>query len=481
MPSATSAEITEPAPAGDQPGLPLRLLLKQAGLSPEKFARRLSRLAADQGVAGPLDAKTPYKWLRGSVPRHPWPELAACELTARLGTRVTAADLGWASDRVAGQPFLPAGAGLEDLPWTVPGALTALGLATGHAGLDGLFLPASGTALATPALDWLTAGPAGDPARAEGQSAGIELAGDLEHITARLRRMDARHGGGLVLPLAQDCARYLTGILRGCSYPAAAGLRLYAAAAELHGLAGWLSWDAGRPALAHRHWLAGLRAAHAAADPAAGAGILAGMSAQASAAGQPGPALHLARAAHRGHPHPAPRLAALVSFAAAHAHAAAGDAAACRAAIAAARQALAAASPDTPGTGPAAWLDPAAASALAGTAYLSLKDYERARRSLNAALQGLDPAARARDTALAHALLALAHAGLAKPEAACQSAAQALTILTQAAGSGRCASYLRQLCEALRPYHRSHPAVTALTAQVQALPWPAPAPHLRQR
>jgi tetratricopeptide (TPR) repeat protein len=468
MAVSTSAEIPEPVTGDHSPGVALRAYLQRADLSPEQFARRLSRLAAEQGLNRRLSDKTPYKWLRGSIPRQPWPALAVHELSSRLGTRLTAADLGWSEPGSAGPELLLADAGL-DHPWTPDGALTALGRVSDlQAGMDRRFLPMRGTALTKLALDWLTADPAGDPARTEGRRVGVEQADDIEHITARLRRMDARHGGGLVLPLAQDYARNVTGILRRYSYPVSAGVRLWAAAADLHGLAGWLCHDTSRPALAQRHWIAGLRAAHAAGDRAVGAGILASLSVQASAAGQPAPALDLARAAQRGHPVASPRLSAVISFAAAHAHAAAGDASACHAAINAARQALAAANADVPEPAGAAWLDDAAASAQAGIACLYLREYDQAQKCLTAALRDFDPVARARDTAVTRARLGLGYASQHQPERACRSAAQAISTLTQAVDSPRCLGYLRDLREALRP-HRRHPAVADLTSQTDVL------------
>lgn len=245
-------------------------------------------------------------------------------------------------------------------------------------------------------------------------------------------------------------------------------MRLWEAAAELCSLIGWSWHDGNCPALAQRYWIAALRAAHAAGHRAAGANVLAGLSVQASAAGQPSPAIYLARAAQRGHPGAGPRLAAVISLAAAHAYAAAGDATACHDAINTAREALATTEPDTPESPATAWLDTAAAHAQAGTACLYLRDYEQAQKWLTAALRDLDPVARARDIAVTHARLALAYAGLRNPERACQSATQAVSILTQAVDSNRCTSYLRELREALRPYRR-RPAVAALTERVGTL------------
>ena len=72
----------------------LRSLLQQADLTPETLAQRLNTLARELGLSRQMDQKTPYKWLRGSEPRHPWPALTAHILSARLGTPITTQDLG---------------------------------------------------------------------------------------------------------------------------------------------------------------------------------------------------------------------------------------------------------------------------------------------------------------------------------------------------------------------------------------------------
>jgi tetratricopeptide (TPR) repeat protein len=463
---AGSPEVPEPASTDSRPGPALRALLMRANLTPEELARELSQLAAGLGLDRRLDPKTPYKWFRGAVPRHPWPALTAHLLANRLGTAVSIEDLGWSASGPAGLSFLPADTDLA-LPWTVEGAVIAASRVSDLRNPDRAFLPVSGTALIAAALQWLTSPPAGDPARVVGRHVGLEEAADFADITARLRQMHDRHGSGLVLPQAQSHARLLAGILRDSSYTADSGLQLHAASAELHRLTGCLHHDSEHPALAQRYWLAGLHAAHAASDRAVGANILAGMSRQASAAGQPAQAIQLARAAQHGHPGASPHAAAIISFAVAQAHASAGDATACEEAIGAARELLANASPGIPVPDWADWLDDAAASAQAGTAYLYLRDWANAQDCLTAALRGLDPA-RARETAAARAQLALSYAGHGDPERACDAAAEAVTILTTSVDSARCVGYLRQLNEALRPYG-SHPAVAAHASQAEAL------------
>lgn len=146
-------------------------------------------------------------------------------LTNRLGTAVSIKDLGWNTSGAGGLRYLPADMDLA-LPWTVHGAITAADRVSDQASLDDAFLPMSGTALITPALEWLTAAPAGDPARTVGRFVGMDEAADIADITARLRQMGDRHGSGLVLPQAQSLTRFLAGILRGNSCTADVATRL---------------------------------------------------------------------------------------------------------------------------------------------------------------------------------------------------------------------------------------------------------------
>src|SRR5579863_3323794 len=124
MPDQSAAGPDRMQAASTVPGGGLRSLLQRADLSPEGLARQLNVLAREAGVSRQVDAKTPYKWLRGSVPRHPWPALTAHVLSGRLGTTIAAGDLGWDSSP-AGPGCQPADNGLA-LPWTVQDARTAV-------------------------------------------------------------------------------------------------------------------------------------------------------------------------------------------------------------------------------------------------------------------------------------------------------------------------------------------------------------------
>lgn len=92
-----------------------------ARLTPEQFARRLSQYAARLGLDKRVNDKTPYKWCRGSVPRHPWPALTAHLLTDLLGSAISIEDLGWNTVGTADLTCLSADGGLPcPGPWTAP-------------------------------------------------------------------------------------------------------------------------------------------------------------------------------------------------------------------------------------------------------------------------------------------------------------------------------------------------------------------------
>ncbi len=90
-------------------------------------------------------------------------------------------------------------------------------------------------------------------------------------MITELRHMDDISGGGVVFALAQQGFRWVARLLDQASYDEKTGRQLHRTLAELGQLTGHAARDAGQPALAQRYWIAALRAAHTAADPALGA------------------------------------------------------------------------------------------------------------------------------------------------------------------------------------------------------------------
>ena len=122
----------------------------------------------------------------------------------------------------------------------------------------------------------------------------------LEERLPALRRMDAALGGHSIRQVADAEMRLVADLLNHSACPEWLEQRMFAVAAELGRIAGWASFDSGFEAAAERYWVAALRAAHLAGDPALGANILKSMSLQAMDAGRPADALAIAAAAHEG-------------------------------------------------------------------------------------------------------------------------------------------------------------------------------------
>jgi tetratricopeptide (TPR) repeat protein len=131
--------------------------------------------------------------------------------------------------------------------------------------------------------------------------------------------MTTRHLEDIVVPLLRDAA-----------YSDDVGRQLYAAAAELAHLAGWMAYDIERHAQARKYLDQALRLAMTARDDGFSAEILAGMSHQAVHLDQPNEAIDLARAAQATAAKTGlPALVAEAHVMEAHGHARRGDIRSC--------------------------------------------------------------------------------------------------------------------------------------------------------
>jgi tetratricopeptide (TPR) repeat protein len=430
----------------------LRVLLHRAALSPERFAHQLNGRAVQMGLTARLDRKTPYKWLRGSSPRDPWPWLAATIFSEHLGTEITPEDIGWPTGR-AGVIVVGANSGL-DMPWTGAGSIgAAIEIAEANMLDRRIFLQITGATLTQPALQWLIAQPANDVASTIGRRVNDAHVDSIEAITGQLQRMDDQFGGGAVLDLAKSQLRFVVDLLRNRSYSSAVGTRLHGAAAELLRLGGWLSHDAGQDAQAQRFWLAALRGAHAAGDRALGANILGFMANQAKHLDLNSEAIHLAEAARQGYSGASPRVSAILSLRVAESHANIGDTTQCRAGIDAAYDSLRNTSSDSGDPAWSYWLDEAQVNGQAGYCYTRLGDWSRAQSHLTTALR-LQGDSYRREGALRRGLLAITYASQGDPEHACEVANTAVDMLADDVDSPRCLGRVRQVQTMLHPYRK---------------------------
>jgi tetratricopeptide (TPR) repeat protein len=122
--------------------------------------------------------------------------------------------------------------------------------------------------------------------------------GAVRDLSRTLRRLDNQFGGGYAYSMTtRHLEDVIVPLLRDSTYTDDVGRELYAAAAELAHLAGWMAYDIERRGQARKYLDEALRLAMTAGDDAFSAEILAGMSHQAVHLDQPNEAIDLARAA----------------------------------------------------------------------------------------------------------------------------------------------------------------------------------------
>src|SRR6266511_1305102 len=198
-----------------------------------------------------------------------------------------------------------------------------------------------GVSLATPALNPDQAG----ELVASLESRQITHAGvaALRAVVTAYRRLDDEIGSATLRPLVQHNVQIVKGLQTRSEDVGAA---LSTVAAELHQLAGWLSFDTGDYDAASGHYRAGLRAAEHAGNDAMAAHVLGWMSYLASTTTHPHEGIRIADAAlQRAAKTPSRRLRASLARMKAHAHARAGEARGCEQALGPAATDLAAAAP----------------------------------------------------------------------------------------------------------------------------------------
>jgi tetratricopeptide (TPR) repeat protein len=426
------------------------------------FARQVNRIAAGRySLVLRYDGASVYWWLRGRCPEQPAPELIAELLTARLGRVVQAGDLGFAA--------LAADADAQALlfPTTVPAAIeTAAGLwhrlggTSSSPALPNSSAPFVANAAEQAGWRWHFDPPDISVARTAGRPVDAMDVEMLRLCAEQFLELDRRYGGGHGRAFLGDfLTRDVAPLLRG-RYPDAVGRELFAAAAELTGMAAFMSYDIGDHGAAQRAYIQALRLSKAAGDRLHGAHILANLATQAIFLGLPGEAVRLVRAAVDGAGRrPCATVTARLHATAANAHALAGDRQGFAKAIAHAQRAL-----DRADTAPA-WARYFSSAHLAGTAMRSLLDLGRPGQALCYQQQALDLGpANTRTRTLHIALTATAHARAGHIDQAALLAVQALQ-LARRIRSRRVSTRITLLADVLIA-HRPVPEVSVFLDQL---------------
>jgi tetratricopeptide (TPR) repeat protein len=211
-------------------------------------------------------------------------------------------------------------------PWTPAGTLDALDQLEGP-DMDRRAALLAGGLVAAALTQWAATTPTRALTAHKGQQhvtpRTITL---IEQRLATLRLLDDEDGSARTYRLARADRSEITQLLRTATYGQADGRRLFAAAAEASRLCGWTAFDNGAAAEAERHYLAGIRAASSAGDPALQANILSFWAMARYSQGDTSSALALTDAAlEQAVPTGSARMVAMVHARASRAHATAGD------------------------------------------------------------------------------------------------------------------------------------------------------------
>ncbi|GAA1912353.1 hypothetical protein GCM10009753_50320 [Streptantibioticus ferralitis] len=409
-----------------QPNERLQTLIQEAGVSNAGLARRVNLCGAEYGLDLRYDKTSVGRWLRGQQPRGRVPTIIAEALGRKLARKVSIEEIGMGSGK---NPASEVGLHFAS---TVPGTVDQvcelwLNDASGSNFLTGATLPVS--ALVEPSRDWLITDPDPMVARSGGLRVGASDVTAVRSATQAMVDLDHRFGSGHVRPIVVHYLNSVVSPLLAGSYPEATGRQLFAAAARLTELAGYMAVDTGRPGLAQRYYIQALRLAQAAGDRGYGGYVLAaGMSHLAASLGNPREIAQLARVAQEGaRGHVTPTCQAMFYAAEARGHALLGDARACGVMAGKAVESLERGHPeDDP-----EWIAHFGAAYLADElahCHRDLEQPEPAVRRAEEALAG-HPDTRVRRRVIDILLLAAVQVATREVEQACHTATQAVELL----------------------------------------------------
>ena len=437
-----------------QPNDRLGALIREASCSHAGLARRVNLVGAEHGLDLRYDKTSVARWLRGQQPRGKAPEAIAEALGRKLGRTVSVDDIGMARGNGSG-----ASAGLHfagSLPAAVEAACELWRGDVGQRDFLGSRAVAA-SALVEPSRDWLISIPDQRVAHSGNQRIGTADVAAVEATTEALSELDHRFGGGNLRPVVVHYLDSVVSELLAGSYRESTGRRLFAAAARLTELAGYMAVDTGQPGLAQRYYIQALRLAQAAGDRAYGGYVLAAsMSHLAGELGSPREITQLSRAAQEGAKGlVTPRTSAMFHAAEARGHAAVGDSHACQLAAGRALTALERAASATDAGDDPPWIVHFDTAYLADELAHCHRDLGQPGPAVRRAEEALALLPEGRTRRRAIDLFVLAEARLQQGELgdACETAVRAVRLLA-GLRSGRGQEYLDTFQTRLTPHSR---------------------------
>ncbi|MFE7409555.1 transcriptional regulator [Streptomyces laurentii] len=255
---------------------PLTYVREGMGWGKAEFARRMCERGAELGVPLATNRTTVWKWEQGQAPDADAQRVLADLLGVPESHVRSAAWPGW----------LPAWESAALVaPWTPDGTVKVFAdlIRSGH--MDRRrFLSITGVALTGVAANWAAA-PGAFASALDGDRVTDAMVATIEARVDTLRTLDDQMGGARLLDQATSDLALIAGLLDHGRYTDPVEHRLYATAARVSYLAGWMAYDKGLHSLSQRYYVGALRSAHSAKDDGFGAFILAEMGVHVSDSG----------------------------------------------------------------------------------------------------------------------------------------------------------------------------------------------------
>ncbi|MFJ8404947.1 Tat pathway signal protein [Streptomyces microflavus] len=432
----------------------LAALIREAAWSQEQTAAHFVRVAAETGATELLNTRRSHisMWILGTRPTGQAPAILCETLSRRLQRRIALAEAGLAS--------------AEDDPTVVPEWSTNYTLAVltdlGRSDLDSdrrqlLSRTAySLTGLGLPEHAWWDDAPGQSRERASttGRRVGGTEVEAVKEMTAFFSKRDQRWGGAggrapLVQYLCTDVAAYLGG-----TFPSeAVRCDLFAAAAELTYLCGWMSFDASHHGAAQKYYTLAVRLAAEADDAPLAGHILRAMAHQAVDLGHVKQAVDLASASmeRRRYALASPREKALFSVVQARSLASAGRKKDALVALLRAEDDLASAGAGDDEPQRVWFFSEASLAHETACALRELGDLSSSQREFRRSVHTREASTFSRTHSVTLGYLGAVQARLGQVEAACATWSRALDIM-EGVNSGRARETVVTMRRALSPF-----------------------------
>lgn len=343
---------------------------------------------------------------------------------------------------------------VPDHTWEYAQLVKSLTVAVGESeGVERRHFLAAGTAVAAYAYQWMTQPTPALGTTGSGTAINRGTVDLLQTTTDQLRHLDAEMGSGDLTAVGRAHLSLITNQLRNARYDEATGRQLARVAADTAMLTGWFHIDANQNEQAQQLLFAALRAAHAAEDPALGAGALSFLAIQGYSIGDPRDAvtlMHTARANIKGMK--SPHLHAMLLTRQARGDAKLGEKSACQRALGEAEE-LASAPRGVDDPAYLYWIHRGEVLGQAGSCHLELGDTRRASEAFGQACDALSAKDR-RTRAIFTSRAGLAHLTAGDFDLASAQTEAALDLADQVQ-SPRLTDQLATISSAFAPHRRN--------------------------